>query len=396
MRRGPSPLAQSLAAKFAVVSLNTSQGTASPQSLSEPRRRQRLRSFPTPPPSRACGQPGSPQRPLERRERSAAADTPGTAQGITEGILAPCPGAGRAEGASVRGAALRLRRGDPAAILQRQAGGEAPRQLRRGARGSRRGGRAAQGYELKSRRRPAEFGLILPGVPPSSRPSYRQPPLPGRSHPRQPCLSQGRPRHAVRAAAAQGEQPLQADPGEPPAPLLSPPPAAASPSSSLSHAGLARCPPGHFARRRSWPRLSTHGCGGRARPGGAGLPSPPRPGSSPLPSFLCLGPAEQAGRAAPARVGGRGGLVWPPAGRGREGGREGARQSLPGPPAPASRPPRGLRGEPGLRRRARSRSPPRAARKENTSKHSASLAGLAFAWLVPICASFPARASLLV
>lgn len=103
MRREPSPLAQSLAAKFAVVSLNTSQGTASPQSLSEPRRRQRLRSFPTPPASQAGEQPGSRKRLLERREQSASAATPGIAEGITEGILTPCPGAGRAEGVSVRG-----------------------------------------------------------------------------------------------------------------------------------------------------------------------------------------------------------------------------------------------------------------------------------------------------
>lgn len=103
MRRGPSPLAQSLAAKFAVVSLNTSQGTASPQSLSEPRRRQRLRSFATPPPSQACGQPGSPKRPFERRERSASAAAPGIAQGIIEEILTACPAAGRAEGVSVWG-----------------------------------------------------------------------------------------------------------------------------------------------------------------------------------------------------------------------------------------------------------------------------------------------------
>lgn len=390
MRRGPSLLARSLAAKFAVVSLNTSQGTASPQSLSEPCRRQRLRSFPTPPPSlpglrAAWLSEAAARAPGAQRFSRHSGNRPGNRGRNPHSV--PC---GRAGDRGVREGerCCACAKEPPAAILQRQAGGEAPRQLRRGARGSRRGGRAAQGYELKCRRRhPAEFGLFLPGAPPpSSRPSYRQPPLLGHPHPRQPCLSQGRPRHAVRAAAAQGEQPLQADPGEPPAPLLSPPPAAASPSSSLRLAGLARCPPGHFARRRSWPRLSAHGRGGRARRGEPRcrrLLAPVRPRF--LPSFV-WGPPSRPGEPPLLRVAG----VAP--GRGRAGRREGARQ-LPGPPSAFLPPAAGNAGQPGLRRRPRS--PPRAAQKK-TSNHGASVAGFAVAWLIPVCTSFPARASVSV
>lgn len=158
--------------------------------------------------------------------------------------------------------------GTPAAILQRQPGGEAsPAAAQRGRDRTQRrrepAGRAVQANELKSRRRrsgrsrvaaaPRSSGFssspcppLLSLVPTAASPGLPPPPpacLPSLP----PCLPRGRPHHAVRAAAAQGEQPLQADPGEPPVPLLSlslsPPSAGASPFSSPSHAGLARCPP---------------------------------------------------------------------------------------------------------------------------------------------------------
>lgn len=162
-----------------------------------------------------------------------------------------------------------------------------PRQLRRGAALARcaRGepaGRAVQANELKSRRRSPEsrVGDRL-FLSPASFPFLAATAAPRNLEPR--CPAAARPHHAVRAAAAQGEQPFQADPGEPPA---RPPPA---------------------ARRRLL--LSGEGCGCRGR---RRLLVPARPRFLPLSAA-----AEQAVR----RPGG-------------EGGREAGRDAQSSPPLP--------------------------------------------------------------
>lgn len=202
-----------------------------------------------------------------------------------------------------RQAAVRMRGGRPRppfCSVSRAA--RPPRQLRRGAALARcaRGepaGRAVQANELKSRRRHSPGAAPSPRrvgdrlfLSPASFPflaATAAPPASSRAAPRPPA----RPHHAVRAAAAQGEQPLQADPGEPPA---RPPPAALS--------------------RLLW---SGEGCGCR----GAATASLSRlvPASS-----LCLRPPNRP-------CGGR---------EGREGGREAGRDPPPLPGFAAPRPQR--------------------------------------------------------
>lgn len=139
-----------------------------------------------------------------------------------------------------------------------------------------------QANELKSRRRSPEsrVGDRL-FLSPASFPFLAATAAPRNLEPR--CPAAARPHHAVRAAAAQGEQPFQADPGEPPA---RPPPA---------------------ARRRLL--LSGEGCGCRGR---RRLLVPARPRFLPLSAA-----AEQAVR----RPGG-------------EGGREAGRDAQSSPPLP--------------------------------------------------------------
>lgn len=116
--------------------------------------------------------------------------------------------------------------------------------------------------------------------------------------------------------------------------------AAASPSSSLSHTGLARCPPTRGAglprplpeldpaegKRMRRPRSPGGGDAGGGKAGAAAASSSFSSRFVPV-SFLCLGPAEQAGRAPLAPGGGGAGMGWcrrRPGEGGKEGGREGA------------------------------------------------------------------------
>lgn len=230
-----------------------------------------------------------------------------------------------------------------------------PRQLRRGAALARcaRGepaGRAVQANELKSRRRHSPGAAPSPRrvgdrlfLSPASFPflaATAAPPASSRAAPRPPA----RPHHAVRAAAAQGEQPLQADPGEPPA---RPPPAALSRllwsgegcgCRGAATASLSRLVPASSLCLRPPNRP----CGGReGREGGreAGRDPPPLPGfaaprlrSSPpaavtpgrapaaAPPPLRLSPLlpPQAGGSGPDEGGGGGGELSTPGQRLRE------------------------------------------------------------------------------
>lgn len=212
-----------------------------------------------------------------------------------------------------------------------------------------------QANELKSRRRrcsgrsraaaaaPRSSGLFFPPSSSPCPPSYRQPPLPGRPLPpsSRACPGAARTMPSVPLPPKESNlfKRILVSPRPRSSLFLSPlflPPPFLPP---LSHTGLARCPPtrgaAYFARcrelaptegRRMRPPRSP-GAGGR-EPG-----LPPASSSRFVPvSFLCLGPAEQAGRAPLAPVGGREGLVSPPAGRGREGGREPGSRSPPPPP----------------------------------------------------------------